>query len=38
VDPHTRLFVEYSLDNDFFVFEPNIKNSRILRVGLDWKY
>jgi hypothetical protein len=38
VDRHTRLYADYSLDKDFFLFRPDIANSRILRVGLSWKY
>jgi hypothetical protein len=38
VDLHTRVFVDYSLDNDFFIFRPSLANSRILRIGLNWKY
>ena len=35
---HHRLFVDYSLDNDFFVFRPAIANARALRLGWVWKY
>lgn len=38
VDHHTRVSIDYSLDNDFFLFVPDIKNSQVLRVGLWWKY
>ena len=38
VDSRTRLFFDYSLDTDFFVWRPSIKNGQIFRVGLDWKY
>jgi hypothetical protein len=38
LDAHTRVFVDYSLDNDFFLFTPDLKNSRVLRIGLNWKY
>jgi hypothetical protein len=38
VDRHTRLYLDYSLDNDFFVFKPDIKNSRSLRTGVAWRY
>jgi hypothetical protein len=38
LDPHTRLYVDYALDNDFFLFTPDLKNSRVLRVGVAWKY
>lgn len=38
VDQHSRLFVDYNLDNDFFLFTPDIKNSRALHVGVAWKY
>lgn len=38
VDRHTRLYVGYSLDNDFFVFKPDIANSRSLRTGVAWRF
>jgi hypothetical protein len=38
VDRHTRISADYSLDNDFFLLEPDIKNSQVFRVGLWWKY
>ena len=38
VDRHTRLYADYSLDNDFFVFKPDIANSRALRTGVAWRY
>ena len=38
LDPRTRVYFDYSLDNDFFIFRPDLRNSRVLRVGLAWKY
>ena len=38
VDQHTRLHFDYSLDTDFFVWRPSIKNGQVFRLGLDWKY
>ncbi len=38
MDQHTRVFFDYALDNDFFVFRPSIQNARLLRLGLVWKY
>lgn len=38
LDQKTRLFVDYSLDNNFFLFTPDLKNSRVLRIGVNWKY
>jgi hypothetical protein len=38
VDQHARISFDYSLDNDFFLFRPDLKNSRILQVGLTWRY
>jgi hypothetical protein len=38
LDRHARLYLDYSLDNDFFIFAPDISNSRALRVGAAWKY
>ena len=34
----TRLFADYNLDNDFFLFTPDLKNSRALHVGVAWKF
>ena len=38
VDPHTRVYFDYSLDDDFFIFRPSIHRAQILRLGLNWKY
>ncbi len=38
VDRRTRLYFDYSLDNDFFLLAPDIKNSQVVRLGLNWKY
>jgi len=38
VNSKQRLFADYSLDNDFFLFTPDLKNSRALHVGMAWKY
>lgn len=38
VDAHSRIFADYSLDNDFFLFRPDLANSRMLRLGMTWKY
>ncbi len=38
LDSRTRLYGEYNLDNDFFLYRPSIANSRILRLGVRWKY
>jgi hypothetical protein len=38
IDSRTRIFFDYSLDTDFFVWRPSIKNGQIFRLGLDWKY
>lgn len=38
LDQHSRLFVDYDLDNDFFLLSPDLKNSRALHVGIAWKY
>ena len=31
-------FVDYNLDNNFFLFRPSLENSRMLRLGMTWKY
>ncbi len=38
VDHHTRVFFDYSLDNDFYLFSPDLKNSQVFRLGVNWKY
>ena len=38
LDSHARLFADYDLDNDFFLFMPDLKNSRALHAGVTWKY
>lgn len=38
VDQRTKLSADYSLDNDFFLFSPDLRNSRILQIGLTWRY
>jgi hypothetical protein len=38
LDSRTRMFFDYSLDTDFFVWRPSIKNGQVFRIGLDWKY
>jgi len=38
IDQRSRVFFDYDLDNDFFLFTPDLKNSRALHVGVAWKY
>ncbi len=38
LDNHTRLYFDYSLDNDFYLFSPDLKNSQVFRLGVNWKY
>ena len=38
IDQHSRISLDYSLDNDFFLFVPDIKNSQVFSVGFWWKY
>jgi hypothetical protein len=38
LDRRTRIYFDYTLDNDFLVFVPDIKNSQVFRVGVNWKY
>ena len=38
LDDHSRVYFDYDLDNDFFLLAPDLKNSRALHVGIDWKY
>jgi hypothetical protein len=38
VDARTRLYFDYSLDTDFFLFRPSLSHAQIFRMGLGWKY
>jgi len=38
VDSRTRLFFNYSLDNDFYLFRPSLSHAQVFRLGLRWKY
>jgi hypothetical protein len=38
LDKHTRAYFNYSLDNDFYIFQPDIERAQVLRIGLIWKY
>ncbi|HVW83512.1 MAG TPA: hypothetical protein VHB50_02480 [Bryobacteraceae bacterium] len=38
LDRRTRVYLDYSLDNDFFLFTPDLKNSQVFRLGVAWKY
>jgi hypothetical protein len=38
MDHHTRVYFDYSLDNDFYLFSPDLKNSQVFRLGVNWKY
>jgi hypothetical protein len=38
LDSRTRLNLDYSIDDDFFVFRPSIKRAQVLFVGLTWRY
>jgi hypothetical protein len=38
VDARTRVYFDYDLDTDFFVFSPNVKYAQVLRIGVAWKY
>jgi hypothetical protein len=38
LDRHTRTYFDYSLDNDFYLFTPDLKNSQVFRLGVNWKY
>ena len=38
MNQHERLFVDYNLDNDFYLFTPDLKNSRTLHAGVAWRY
>ena len=38
VDSRTRLWFDWSLDNDFFLFRPDIRNSQVFRTGVTWRF
>jgi hypothetical protein len=38
LDQRTRVYFDYSLDTDYFVWRPSIKNGQVFRLGIDWKY
>ena len=38
LDSRTRAYFDYSLDNDFYLFRPDLKNSQVFRLGVNWKY
>jgi hypothetical protein len=38
LDRRTRIYFDYSLDNDFFLLAPDLKNSQVMRLGVNWKY
>jgi hypothetical protein len=38
LDHRTRVYFDYSLDNDFYLFTPDLKNSQVFRLGVNWKY
>ena len=38
LDPRTSLYLDYSLDNDYFIFRPSIQRAQVLRLGLSWRY
>jgi hypothetical protein len=38
LDRRTRVSFDYSLDNDFYLFSPDLKNSQVFRLGVNWKY
>lgn len=38
LDRRTRIYFDYTLDNDFYLFTPDLKNSQVVRLGVNWKY
>ncbi len=38
LDQHARLYFDYSLDDDFFIFRPSIKRAQVFVLGMHWKY
>ncbi len=38
VDDRTRLYLDYSLDDDFFIFRPSIQHAQSFRLGMAWRY
>ena len=38
LDPRTSVYLDYSLDDDYFIFRPSIQRAQVLRLGLSWRY
>jgi hypothetical protein len=38
LDSRTRLYLDYSLDDDFLIFRPSIQHAQVFRLGMAWRY
>jgi hypothetical protein len=38
LDDRTRLNLDYTIDDDFFLFRPSIKRAQVFFLGLTWRY
>ena len=38
IDQRTKIYFDYSLDDDYFLFRPSVQRAHLLRVGLHWRY
>lgn len=38
IDQRTRIYFDYSLDDDYFLFRPSVQRAHLLRVGVHWRY
>lgn len=38
VDSRTQVWFDWTLDNDFFLFRPDIRNSQVFRTGVAWRF
>jgi hypothetical protein len=38
LNQRTRVYADYSLDSDFFVFRPDIQHAQVLRLGMAFRY
>ena len=38
VDQRTRIYFDYSLDSDFFIFAPSVRDAQVMRLGVAWRF
>ena len=37
LNQRSRLYLDYSLDDDFFIFRPSVRRAHLLRLGVHWR-